>query len=119
MTLCALHVEERALTLLHRLQALDPGKNGACPRRDAHGAARYHCFRASARDGLFSEVDELGPRLDGGPEAKVSLHEGGVGRERRLRWREGDVVGGRKSLGMSGRNWRRGGRIPFRNELGK
>ena len=42
MALCALHIEERALPLLHRLQTLDPGKHRVCSGRDTHGSAGYH-----------------------------------------------------------------------------
>ena len=81
VSLCARHIKEGALPLLHCFQALDPGKHGVCPGGDAHGSARHHGLGILTRNGLFVEMEELGPRLDGGPETKVALHEGREGRE--------------------------------------
>ena len=79
MAFCALHVEEGALPLLHRVQTLYPGKDQMRYGVDADRAAGHHHLGIASRDGLLAEVEELGPSFNGGPEAEVTFHEGGEG----------------------------------------
>ena len=64
---------------------MDPGKNGAAPRYDGGGPALGHLSHrirvGRIRNDLFPEVEVFGPRLDGRPEAEITLHEGDKGRE--------------------------------------
>ena len=64
---------------------MDARKDGGAPRYDGGGPALGHdSGRVGVfwiRNNLFPELEILGPEIDGGSEAEVTLREGDISRE--------------------------------------
>ena len=64
---------------------MDTREDGGAPRYDGGGPALGHVSGCAGvfgiRNNLFPELEILGPQIDSGPEAEVTLREGDIGRE--------------------------------------